>query len=52
MATSDVQDKLSGCLDWIKAEAKRDPQINVLREITAGWVGAGPTDNQDVALGT
>ena len=51
VATSDVRDKVSGCLDWIRGEAKRDPQVNVLREITTGWVGAGPTDNQDVALG-
>ncbi|MQY20435.1 hypothetical protein [Nocardia macrotermitis] len=51
VGTSEVQGKVSGCLDWIRNEAKRDPQIDVLRDISTGWVGAGPTENADVAHG-
>ncbi|MEV0246304.1 hypothetical protein AB0H76_06945 [Nocardia sp. NPDC050712] len=52
--TDDVKGKIESCLGWIKSQARENPEIGVKnRDISTGWVGAGPTENEDVenALG-
>lgn len=58
VATGDVKEAISRCLESIRNQARRDPQIGVRRELTSiggyhGWEGVDPTDNNDVhfALG-
>ncbi|MFD4443803.1 hypothetical protein ACFWPK_28925 [Nocardia sp. NPDC058519] len=49
--TEDVKGVVSRCLDSIIDQARADPQVGVVRELTSNWIGAGPTENQDVEFG-
>ncbi|MFD6464131.1 hypothetical protein [Streptomyces roseolus] len=49
VATQNVIDTVSLCLDSIKDQARQNPEIGATREITSDYLGAGPTENEDVA---
>lgn len=51
VATADVQSKVTEALVSITEQARRDPQLGVLRELTSDWLPAGPTEDGDVAYG-
>ncbi|MGY0497372.1 hypothetical protein ACWZHB_02595 [Nocardia sp. FBN12] len=49
--TENVKYFVSRCLDNIIDQARLDPQVGIVRELTSGWEGAGPTEDSDVKFG-
>ncbi|MET7774036.1 hypothetical protein [Nocardia sp. NPDC005366] len=46
--TENVKSVISKCLDSIIEQARRDPQVGIMRELTSDWQEGGPTDDPDV----
>jgi len=49
--TTNVRDTVALCLDGIVEQARLDPQVGILRELTSDWKGCGPTEDPDVEFG-
>ncbi|WP_328406283.1 hypothetical protein [Nocardia sp. NBC_00403] len=50
VATENVKTAISICLDSIIEQARRDPQVGTMRELTSNWHPGGPTNDPDVAF--
>lgn len=49
IATGSAREMVAACLDAIKDQARKNPQIGTTRELTSEWLGAQPADDGDIA---